>query len=167
MAIKIQPKTAAELNKIDEKSQSSFKPWPNGTYDFEVFSASEKVSKASGNGMIELRLDVYNDQGSRRVIFDYLVPGTDFGDAKIAHAYEAIGMKKQYESGELSANDFEGKRGKVSLRTQKGTKDYPEPKNVVSSYVKSGEGTDDAWEPQKNKAKGKTLNDDLSDDVPF
>ena len=51
----------------------NFTPWPSGTYDFEIHDASEEISKASGAEMIKLTIYIFNADGDRRTVFDYLL----------------------------------------------------------------------------------------------
>lgn len=100
--------------------------------DFEVLRGEDKQSKA-GNEMIVLTLNVFHNDASGRSITDYLVSTMEF---KLRQAADACGLLAQYEKGELVAEDFEGKSGKCVVAIDKGSVDYPLPKNVIKSYVK-------------------------------
>lgn len=123
--MKIQPRTEQEI--------AENKLWKKGVYGFEVTDACEKTSEA-GNEMIELTLRL-SDGERTRLINDHLLDKTP---EKTRHACAACGLLAQYESGELSAVDFIGKTGNVSLRIEKGRNGYRD-KNMIADYL-----TDDA-----------------------
>ena len=108
---------------------------PDGIYDFEVVETSDKKS-SKGNAMYTLKLHIFGEDGSPRIIFDYIALGNNFGERKLRHAADAAGIIHIYETGEMKPSDFQGKTGKVEIKTQEGTPDYPLPKNVVKDYVK-------------------------------
>ena len=57
--------------------------------------------------------------------------------SRLRHAAAACGLLDKYLNGILSDDDFVGRRGKLKLTIEKGTKGYPD-KNVVADYVCSG-----------------------------
>lgn len=133
--------------------------FPNGIYDAEIAEATERVSK-SGNDMIQLKLNVFDDQGSMRSVFDYIVPSSNFGERKLRHAADAFGLVDEYESGKLKGEDFSNKSGKVEIGQSKPTDDYPMPKNIVTDYIGRGEAT--VMQEQK-----KSVKQELDDGIPF
>lgn len=115
-----------------EKEISEENLLPAGEYDFEVTAAVDTKS-ASGNEMIKLQLNVFDESGNPRVIFDYLLESMAF---KLRHAADACGVIDKYESGQFVADDFMGKTGRLKLAIQKDkTGDYPD-KNTVRDYIK-------------------------------
>lgn len=131
----------------------------DGEYDFEVLDTSDKQSK-KGNDMVTLKLNVFESDGSGNHIYDYMTMGNHFGERKFRHAADACGLIDIYESGKLTAADFQGKCGKVIIKKQDGTPDYPLPKNVVSDYVKRKPGDVVATKPVMPKEVE-------SDEIPF
>src|SRR5580658_7361799 len=85
-------------------AQSVGDPWPAGEYDFTVHEASEAVSN-SGNEQTKLVLHVYNRAGQQRTVFDYLV-NTAKSQWKIRHFAEAVGMVRQYETGDMPTHQM-------------------------------------------------------------
>lgn len=120
------PKTEAQLA---EESCA-----PDGVYDFEVVDTSDKQSK-SGKDMITLSLHVFSGEHPLS-LRDWIVLGNNFGERKLRHCADACGIIDIYESGKLTHADFMGRTGKLYLKIQQGTVDYPLPKNAVSDYVK-------------------------------
>lgn len=130
---------------------------PDGIYDFEVVETRDKPSKA-GNPMFTLKLHVFDSAGSTNVIYDYIVLGNNFGERKLRHAADACGIIDIYETGKMNESDFQGKCGKVEIKTQNGNDDFPLPKNVVRDYVKREPGQVD---------KPKAVDAIADDEVPF
>lgn len=134
--------------------------WPDGNYDFEVKSAIEKVS-AAGNGMFALELWIFNSDGDRRMVFDYLVD-SEKAKWKMRHFADATGLTREYESGSLNEQDMEGRTGKCTLGTQP-AKDGYQAKNVVRGYVKAAGATVLNRAPARASVGG----GDLDDSIPF
>ncbi len=101
-----------------------------GTYDFEVVSAEDAVSK-SGNEMIAIKLRVFSDRGERSVR-DWLMPSMGF---KLRHFAETTGMVAAYDAGTFNAEDCKGRTGRVIL-TIKDSEQYG-PQNNVKDYEKA------------------------------
>ena len=145
------PKTEAEL------AQETL--LPEGTYDFEVINTDDKPSK-KGNEMFTLKLFVFDSDGKPRIVFDYMALGNPFGERKLRHAAAACGLLEIYNSGNLKAADFQDTSGKVLVKQQNGTADYPLPKNVVADYLPREEGVVTTAKPQRTR-------DIIDDDIPF
>ncbi len=85
--------------------------------------------------MIVLTARVFHDDGRIQQITDYLIPGTEFGDKKLAQCCEASNMMVEYDSGEIEAADFIGRSGKCKIKIEVDKKkEYPD-KNAVASYL--------------------------------
>jgi hypothetical protein len=130
-----------------------------GLYDFEILDAREKVS-SKGNDMIELNLVVYDTEGKKRFLYDYLVSSEGMA-YKLRHFSAAVGLLPQYEKGELKAADMLGKVGRCQIGIQKDKfGQYPD-KNIVSDYVASKLGALPAPPPA-------TVSEEIEDDeIPF
>lgn len=122
------PKTDAELAK-----EGLF---PDGQYDFEVIETSGKPAK-SGATMFTLKLRVIAADGGSFYVTDYIALSSNFGERKLRHAADACGLIDIYTSGKLTHEDFYGRAGRVEIKTQEGTVEYPMPKNVVKDYCKN------------------------------
>ena len=121
--MKFDPNAATE-------STGGFAVWPPGEYDFEVSEAEDTTSKA-GNDMIKLKLFVYDREGNRLVVFDYLVSSAAW---KIKAFAEAAGMLSDFDAGELDAALMIGRTGRarIGLEKQEGF----DERNKVLAYVK-------------------------------
>ncbi len=129
-----------------------------GAYDFEVVETSDRQSK-KGNDMYALKLHVFDEDGTAKIIFDYIALGNNFGERKLRHAADAAGLIEIYNTGNLKPSDFMGKTGKVQIKQQEGNAEYPMPKNVVADYVKRA--------PKETVATGAIPADVADDEIPF
>lgn len=102
---------------------------PAGEYDFTVVRAEDTKSKA-GNDMIKVTIGIYQQNGTQRLMDDYLLESVPH---KLRHFAETIGLLAQYEMGQLGADELEGRAGRVKIRIKEQT-DYPS-KNEVKDYV--------------------------------
>lgn len=159
----------------EQANAGGFEPWPVGDYDFEVHDAADDVSDA-GNEQIKLTLYVFNEEGRKRTVFDYL-PSSEKSQWKVRHFAEAVGLIRSYEAGELDVNDIVEKTGKLKLGFKKATAQYP-ANNQVADYIPRGDEAERATRPAPARpapaarpaaARQATsrANDDLSDDIPF
>lgn len=82
-----------------------------GVYDFTIVSAEEKQSQ-SGNDMFALKLNVFDHDGTARVILDWVLPSFA---KKYKHLHDACGLLDLYQSGETKPSDLAGKSGKASI----------------------------------------------------
>lgn len=107
----------------------------DGIYDFEINDAEDKLSKKN-NPMAVFKLHIFDSNGNARSLTDYIAFGNSFGERKWRHAAVACGLLDVYDSGALTAFEFKGKCGKVQIKIQDGSVDYPLPKNVIVDYLK-------------------------------
>ncbi len=154
--------TAQEAN-----ANNGFAPWPAGDYDFEVHDACDEQSKASGRDQIKLTLYVFNEDGNKRTVFDYL--GCDEKSAwKVRHFAEAVGLLDHYERGELDVNDIVGRTGRCRLRVKPESNGYP-ANNSVGDYVPQ-EAKEKSARPVARPSPAparKLAPADLDDEIPF
>lgn len=143
-----------------EADDQSANLWPDGEYDFEVKEASEETSNA-GNDMFKLELWIYNQEGGRRIVFDYLV-SSEKSAWKIRHFAASCGLLPQYEAGQLIESEIVGRTGRCAIATQPAKDNYP-AKNVVRGYVKAA-ATSRASVPS---SRAKAPAGDIDDDIPF
>lgn len=143
--MKFTPKTQKEL---DDDAMM-----PEGIYPFVISGAEDKQSKA-GNEMMELTVRVFKEDGTFNLVSDYLLEKLMY---KLLHCTEACGLTKEFESGELTAEDFIGKEGMLKLGIQDAQGDFP-ARNTIKDYLA----------PEKVEAEPvKKALDDLEDEIPF
>lgn len=121
--MKFAPKTDKEIAEANL--------WQPANYSFEIIEATDRVSK-SGNDMIELKLKVFNNEGSYIFVNDYLLESMAY---KLKHAADVCGLSDQYLAGSLVGMDFVGKSGTVKLKIQKSKDAAYADKNVIGDYV--------------------------------
>ena len=103
---------------------------PEGEYEFEVIRANESTS-SHGNDMMVLKLRA-GSNGKTKVVTDYIVAKQI---RKVRVVAKACGLLDLFESGEILAEHFIGRRGRVKLSVEKSTNpEYPD-RNVVDRYV--------------------------------
>lgn len=151
--MRFEPKSEAEV--------SSGGLWPAGEYDFEVNEAEEQTSK-SGNEMVKLTLHVFNADGQRRTVWDYLV-STSGGMFKIRHFAEATGMLHRYEQGDMPAEIMIGKTGRCKLAIVKDKNGQYPDKNGIADYLAARK--QETRKPAQRQMA--TAGRDLDDEIPF
>lgn len=140
-----------------EKELAADGLWPGGEYDFEIVEAEEATSKA-GNDMIKMKVFVFNAEGNKRTVYDYLMESVGY---KLRHAAEACGLLSEYESGSLEAFDFQGKTGRCKLTIQKDkTGAYPD-RNGIADYIPTVTTASVAQAAQRARAKAPVMDDEI------
>lgn len=138
MSYQFKPLQESEL---DAEPVKIYKLLPDGEYRFEVLSSKRRTSEA-GNNMAELKLSVIDKDGMQYYVYDYLVfSDNNFNRMRIRHFCHAVGLKDEYEKGELP-EELSGFGGTVNIGKKDkvlkkdGVSFFPE-KNVVVDYIKS------------------------------
>ena len=144
--MQFKPKTEKEIQEMNL--------WPAGTYSFQIATATDEVSKTSGNEMIKLALNVYNAEGQCKIVYDYLL---EVIPRKLKHLCDTVGLADKYEMGMLMANDLVDKTGELELVIQKDKTGQYADKNSVGDYVGGS---------QKQSTKTST-GAALDDEIPF
>jgi Protein of unknown function (DUF669) len=163
--MKINPMTDAE----EAAEKAKFGAWPKGAYDFEVAGAEDSTSK-KGNEMIVLDLMVFDRNGTRRNMKDWLVESLP---VKLKQACEATGLHAAYANGNVTSYDFVGRTGRLMLGIEK--QEGYEDRNKVTGYVPVTAVTP-ATRPAVASARQTAparkpvpagANSDLDDEIPF
>lgn len=123
-----------------EKEIRSALVWPAGEYAFDILEramlggheiATCETRSESGKDMIQLVVRV-SSKDQTRVVIDYLIPEVA---GKLRHACDACGLMAEYQAGELHAEDFIGRTGKLRLRIERAKGGYTD-RNTVADYVR-------------------------------
>ncbi len=156
--MQFEPKTEAQLAEANL--------WPEGEYGFQVldqitlggnhYATCDRISKA-GKEMIQLVVQLFNAEGTPRVIVDYLTAGMEF---KLRHAAVACGLLHQYETGSLVASDFKGKQGFLKLKIGKASGEYP-AKNEVKDYVVPEDDGASSFTPPPGHPAAASIDDEI------
>ena len=115
---------------------------PAGVYAFEIITAVDKISK-NNNEMIELKVRLFSPEDGEacRVIFDYLMASLAY---KLRHCAYAVGVGPKYESGTLTAEDFNMCSGKCLVGIQKDKEGQYPDKNIIKDYLTKEAGAIEA-----------------------
>lgn len=171
--MQFKPKSEAQLKEA-ERIRLENLLWPDGEYEFNVISAAEKrtkdkfdtegnVTKAGGVPMIELKLQIFKEDGSFKFLHDWLSEIMEF---KIRHAAYACGLGEDYESGTITDGEFEGKSGRLLLTKKPASGGYAAG-NQVKDYIVSDDGKVAATKAKTAKAQAVSADEPFSDFVPF
>jgi hypothetical protein len=139
-------------------------PFKAGDYDFIISTAEETLSK-TGNEMLKLQLHVFNRDGDKRIVFDYIL-SSESAQWKARHMMESIGMARRYDQGVIEPREIEGKPGRCKLNFVPAGQ-YP-AKNSVADYLgpKGGE-LSEASKRIRQPAAAPAGSRDLDDEIPF
>lgn len=120
--LRFEPKTKEEAFKVNLIEK--------GNYPFKINSAMEKTS-SKGEPLIELILTVFDQEGKKHIVYDYLSPKFE----KFYHFIYAIGEGKMAQDGTLFLDRLKDKEGlcKIYIKEDK-TGQYPN-KNAVADYL--------------------------------
>ncbi len=118
-----------------------------GLYDAVVTFSQDKQSANSGNPMMDMTLQVFDENGKARDVRDFLV-FTKTMMWRVIHFAESAGLLKQYQAGKLCSEIAIGSRVKVKIVVEEGREipedklkgkpqgsKYPD-KNKVEDYIK-------------------------------
>lgn len=156
-----QPTSYDELkHEIDtNKDRNMLNP---GKYSFSVISADERISKGKGLPMIEIKLEVFKDEGGSVFLKDWLSAANPWFKIKLLSFCEATGLGMKYTSGELNSYDCLGKTGSVNIVVRKRKDDEGKEYNIMSaaSYEKP-EFT------KKAEYGNNIIKSEEDDDLPF
>lgn len=133
----------SEQEAMDER----FNLLKEGEYDAVIASSQDKTSANSGNPMMDMTVQVYDDEGRAHDVRDFLV-FTKGMMWKVIHFADSAGILKQYEEGKLCSEVAVGNRVRVKITIEEGGEipqdklkgkplgsKYPD-KNKVEDYIK-------------------------------
>lgn len=156
--MRVTPISADEANE-----QAVGEPWPPGDYDFMVQEASEGVSQA-GNEQIKLTLHVFNRAGQQRTVFDYLSSAPK-AQWKVRHFSEAVGMVRQYETGDMPVREMISRPGRCTLRIKPAEGQYS-AQNAIKDYIPPTASAPLA-QPRPAARTPAMAGSDIDDEIPF
>lgn len=134
-----------------EAMQERYQLLKDGIYDAVVSAAEDKISANSGNPMMKLTLQVFDDNGKVYSVKDFLV-FTKSMMWKVIHFADSAGLLKEYEAGKLCSDIVLQKRVTVRISTEEGQvipndmlkgkafgAKFPDKNKVDDYIVKTGE----------------------------
>lgn len=146
-----------KFNKMtdEEIMESGFVP--DGTYDFTVIQHKDSLSKLKQTPKIDLTLEIYDNSGKRRIVFDSLFEAMKY---KYLHFCQAVDLMEEYNAEDIPEGSSIGRKGKckIVIKTdQYGTK------NEVKDYLKPV-----SYENNSPIVKNQPPSDFVDDkDIPF
>lgn len=160
---------AYEVMNEQEAMQERFCLLKEGVYD-AVITASQDITSKSGNPMMDLTVQVFDENGRGHDVRDFLVFMRTMM-WKVVHFADSAGILKEYEEGKLCSELVVGKRVQVSIKIEEGKEipsdkldgkpagsKYPD-KNKVEDYIKQSD--------KKEATNAPDVDPELNDDVPF
>lgn len=133
-----------------EAIEERFNLLKEGEYDAVISASQDKVSQNSGNPMMDITLQVFDEAGKARDVRDFLV-FTKSMMWKVIHFADSAGLLTQYEEGKLCSEVAVGNRVRVKITVEEGSEipqdklkgkpvgsKYPD-KNKVEDYIKKSE----------------------------
>lgn len=151
-----------------EAMQERYQLLKEGEYDAVIASSVDKVS-SSGNPMMDMTLNVFDDNGRAHDVRDFLVFTTSMM-WKVVHFADSSGLLVPYQDGCLCSDVVIGNRVRVKVTIEQGGlipqdklkgksvgSRYPD-KNKIEDYVKKGE---------EYKAPSSSNEPFKDDDIPF
>jgi hypothetical protein len=130
-----------------EAMQERFQLLKEGEYDAVIESSLDKISANSGNPMMDITLQVFDENGKPHSVRDFLV-FTKIMMWKVVHFADSAGLMKEYEEQKLCSDVARGSRVRVKITIEEGGiipedklkgkpagSKYPD-KNKVEDYVK-------------------------------
>lgn len=132
--------------------------WPCGEYEACLRGVMNGTSKTSGNEMETWTIEVFNDDGRKQVIKDYVTsPGGTF---KIKQLAAALGKNDEFKDGTFQAEDYIRANFRVDLKVE--AQDGFDNKNRIAKFKPSTSSTPAANAPTGNgnasAAKASTWN---------
>jgi hypothetical protein len=143
-----------KFNPNDYDPTKDFNPIASGDYNFKVVSAEEKVSKTSGNDMIEMKLEICPPGRKPVQIKDWIVFTKDSVN-KIKAFCDATGLN--FASGNIDKDDCLGLCGKAKFVQKVSETDGKKYLNLGYYYPLTGKQEAQQVSPEQF---------DQSDDLP-
>jgi len=133
-----------------EAIEERFNLLKEGEYDAVIAASQDKQSASSGNPMMDITLQVFDENGKARDVRDFLV-FTKGMMWKVIHFADSAGILEAYEQGKLCSEVAIGNRVRVKITVEEGGEipadklkgkpagsKYPD-KNKVEDYIKKAD----------------------------
>ncbi len=150
-----------------EAMQERFQLLKDGEYNAIIASSDDKMSKNSGNPMMDMTLSVYDENGHIHTVRDFLV-FTKSMMWKIVHCADSAGLSKEYLDQKFCSDIIVGKSVRVKITTEEGS-EIPLPnlngKAIGSRYPSKNKVDDYIGTLAKHSVKSEDKFED--DDIAF
>jgi hypothetical protein len=151
-----------------EAMAERFQLLKEGEYEAVISSSEDKVSASSGNHMMDITLNVYDDNGKCHDVRDFLV-FTKSMMWKVVHFADSASLLEQYEAKKLCSDLVVGKRVRVKITVETGgeiPQDKLKGKPMGSKYPDKNK-VDDYIKKDSNMGADGTPPTFTDDDAPF
>jgi len=152
---------------LNEAMQDRFQLLKEGIYDAVIESSQDRLS-SSGNPMLDMMLQVYDENGKAHAVRDFLV-FTKGMMWKVVHFAAAAKLVKEYEEGKLCSEVAVGATMRVKICIDPGSlipEDKLNGKALGSKYPDKNKVEEYVCESNKTESSG-DIDNNLDDDVPF
>jgi hypothetical protein len=149
-----------------EAMQERFQLLKEGEYDAVIAASLDKVSASSGNPMMDMTIQVYDENGKGYDVRDFLV-FTKGMMWKVVHFADSAGLLEQYESGKLCSEVAVGNRVRVKIVIEEGSeipKDKLKGKPIGTKYSSKNKVEDYIKRSEHKTSAKKTTDDPFEDD---
>lgn len=134
---------------------------------FNVIDAQQVKAKTTGADMIQLQLEVTDMHNVTATLRDYFVTGSPFGQVKLKHFLEAVGLENCFLTGQIDLDDLVKShyQGECRLGIKKGEGTYKDSITIKEYFKKSSQGFY-AQSPGASSVPPGSV-DEFNDDIPF
>lgn len=160
-----------EVMSEQEAMQERFQLMKDGEYDAVIVKSEDKVSANSGNPMMDMTLEVYDENGKAHSVRDFLV-FTKNMMWKAIHCADSAGLQKEYEEKKFCSELIQGATVRVKIITEIGgeiPQDKLKGKPLGSRYPDKNKVEDYVKKEDQKPLSSKPIENDLFDDsqIPF
>ena len=149
-----------------EAIEERFNLLKEGEYDAVIAASQDKQSASSGNSMMDITLQVFDENGKARDVRDFLV-FTKTMMWKVIHFADSAGLLKHYEEGKLCSEVAVGNRVRVKITIEEGgeiPQDKLKGKPVGSKYPDKNKVEDYVKKDDQKPLEQKAVDDPFADD---
>lgn len=125
----------------------------DGEYDFCVKHMQYYTSPKNGNQSLKTSIQVFDNDGSSKIIECYLTPNYK---KLFAHFFSSVGCEDDCKTGAIMPDKYVNLTGRCVIGIDRNEGTTFDPKNIIVDFVKSSS-------PQKKQ----DIDPDLNDSIPF
>lgn len=127
-------------DEVDEFS-NEFEVAPRGDYDYEITDCDFSYAKSSGNPMLTIEFTFYNPATERKFKVWHNATFHEEQRPRFKHFIKSLGQEMPNGWNPIRDHrDLVGKRGRAKVGIDKGSAEYPKPKNKIVDILPRTEG---------------------------
>lgn len=123
-------------------SKNANKCWPKGDYDATLANVEDTTSKRTGQPMQKWTIEVYNKEGKKTTLFNYVTAGFPLSVKMLA---KALGKETEFKANQFQADDHVGANFRVTLDIEDNA-EYGE-QNKIKAWLSKAGGASSANKP--------------------